>query len=50
MNLDGNSKIVKIAKVRDKIEGEELPEGSEEAVYDENEDTEGTEDTEDSEE
>ena len=50
MNLDGNSKIVKIAKVRDKIEGEELPEGSEEAVYDENEDTEDTEDTEDSEE
>ena len=43
MNLDGNSKIVKIAKVRDKIEGEELPDGSEEASDDENEDTGDTE-------
>ena len=43
MNLDGNSKIVKIAKVRDKIEGEELPDGSEEASDAENEDTGDTE-------
>ena len=43
MNLDGNSKIVKIAKVRDKIEGEELPDGSEEASDAENKDTGDTE-------
>ncbi len=41
MNLDGNSKIVKIAKVRDKIEGDTEIEDKEK-----NEDTEGNENTE----